>query len=302
MQRGDAPEGIRIRNSGSANLSNGVWIRSPRQDRATDLLLDFFQQEAVPVNEGGPSRKSIIVEMNLVEALPDVPSGKKHGYHLRITPSEITIKAVSPHGMTSAIRVLKQLYRESKGEKKTFSFKEKKLMPCYQITGWSPEGGDGSFRITNNPFHPASELIDKTDAVVPQEFSQVELMLTEPDRGWLIPGEILLSVNGPAAIHSGDYYTYEDINRLIKRMENFQIELIPTFDLTAPNSRFEEVVGHRMLSVEGLRFIRALLDEFLNATICDTLNFIIPEGKYRALLEEIIQEYPQVTVVHFLDK
>ncbi len=57
------------------------------------------------------------------------------------------------------------------------------------------------------------------------------------------------------------YYTTEEILSLVQYAKSKGTEFIPALDLLSENSAFEEVTGHSIHSVEGMRFVRAMIEE-----------------------------------------
>lgn len=57
------------------------------------------------------------------------------------------------------------------------------------------------------------------------------------------------------------YYTTEEILSLVEHAKTKGTEFIPAIDLLSDNSAFEEVTGHSIHSVEGMRFVRAMLEQ-----------------------------------------
>lgn len=287
-----------VRTQGSLNLAGGIYFTTDNENRATESLIGFFRQNDIPVTRLNPSRRDIPVHMSFSKSIEGVPAGAKGGYHISVSRERINIVSDSPHSTAIAVRIIKELYQKSSGVKKS----RKKLLMCYEITGWDNEKSESKYRMENNPFIPAAKLIKNTEQYIPHGTSEVELVLTDPVAGWFIAGDVLKLVNEKRSIHPAAYYSYEELNNIGKRLNELEITVIPTIDLSTPNLRFRDITGHPMLSVEGFRFVKALLDEFFRNTGYDTVNIIIPEGKYRNLLDDFTKEYPQITQVNFLDK
>lgn len=57
-------------------------------------------------------------------------------------------------------------------------------------------------------------------------------------------------------------YTPEQINTLIYNAKKERITLVPVIDLFSENRPFESVTGHRPESVEGMRFVRNVIEQY----------------------------------------
>lgn len=149
-------------------------------------------------------------------------------------------------------------------------------------------------RIDSGNFVSADNFIEHFGQYIADSVLTVELAMTDSVDGWYVEGNVLRLVNDIETINSGEYYTYESLNRMITVFSANGVALVPLFDLGAENIRFENVTGHVMLSVEGFRFVKALLTEFMESTEFARIAFSIPEGKYRDELSAFMADFPAV--------
>jgi len=147
-------------------------------------------------------------------------------------------------------------------------------------------------RWLNENMVPAEDFIDRFEMTVPDSVPKIELFMTNPVNGWYVEGKVINALNGGADIHKNDFYSYLDYKRIASVALQNEVSIVPVFDLSDYNLFFSETTGHEMLSVEGWRFARALIKEFLEETQTDSIAFAVPEGKYRKFIEEIMVGYP----------
>lgn len=64
-----------------------------------------------------------------------------------------------------------------------------------------------------------------------------------------------------SSICSGWYYSTEQMRQFVRTAYDNGGNFVPAIDLLSKNERFEKFTGHTMSSPEGMRFIRALIEE-----------------------------------------
>ena len=302
------------RYKGKVRLTGGVRMAVSRETASVKELQEFLLRNGRPVNECGIAPdtlplpaigdKSIRLDIRRVEHIPGVPAEGRNAYYIAVMPQEIKMASTSERGMKTACRIVEELYNEANAPKPWYRRivpASKKVLPCRIITGWETADKNVLLRLNRSGFVPAERLLQHPEQIIPHYTAQVELFLTDPAEGWFLPGDILKLVNDREAIHAGSCYRYDQLRAIREKLAGQNIELIPVFDLTSPNARFREVTGHPMLSVEGFRFVRAMLDEFLKNTDFDSVTLLVPEGKYRKQLEAFMADYPQVTQLRFTE-
>ena len=271
--------------TGRANLSDGIYWNGDEKSGMIQSLTDFFSERGIPMNAGNrPSRKNIVLEVRQVTSIPAIPADAFHGYSIHISPSQITIRYLTPQAEILAGRQLMRLIREQG------PIRKKVYLPCYEIRDWMTAEELTAFRW-NGP-----------QSVIPLNATIVEMMLTDPTLGWAGAGNVLQAVGYEQSLYPGADITYADIEMERKKLESRGLEVLPVFDLTDENVRFEEVTGHPMLSVEGMRFIQLLLDAYFSASGTTSVAFIVPAGRYRDQIREIVSRYPNITDLTFLEE
>lgn len=123
-------------------------------------------------------------------------------------------------------------------------------------------------------------------------------------KGVAVKSELINSVNPFIELASGGM-SYGELNELNSFATENGIELIPMLDfVTEENEYFENYTGHKIHSTEGLRFSKAMINEFAIKTnyevICiggEPTNREVKE-KYIDPLVELFNTYDRDVVIH----
>ncbi|MCD8185331.1 MAG: hypothetical protein LUD68_02410 [Rikenellaceae bacterium] len=274
------------RHAGSANLSHGIHWPAEVQPEAFEELRDFFQEQGVLLHTVG-SRKSITLQIRHSPVMAHVPDGADHGYAIRITPLIISVEYQTPQDAALAVRQFTEIYRRQVTRKELI--RKKVHLPCYEIRSWLTEQEIKPFRWTA----PGTE--------VPLGTATVEMWLTDPIHGWYGAADVLAQVGYQEPICTTAASTYTDIEAERVRLMKGGTTVVPVFNLCGANRPFEQVTGHPMLSVEGMRFVQAILGSFLEETRSPILAIVVPQGRYREQIRRFLELYPQISEVYFMD-
>ena len=154
-------------------------------------------------------------------------------------------------------------------------------------------------KFLNEPFVPASAFITDFKTAIPADAGIAELSLITPSLCWLTEGRAMNLVNPSQHIYSHTHYKYSELSQMNSVCADNGVRLVPVFDLTAACPHFREVTGHDMLSVEGMRFVFVLLDEFIENTNFNVVKIVAPESSYRGRLEEFFIYYPEISQITY---
>ena len=270
---------------GYLKLSGGVYGERLDDPVAAESLWRFFRENRFSATKEGPYRRAKAVSLKQTEAIDRVPEGAIDAYRIWIGSSTIGFEYTSARAAAMAVQAF-----EDFAEKHRMEFRRLKRLPCYDIRGWRTGRNGGTFRWT------------EPESVVPPDASAVEMRLTDPVKGWIGAGAVLKAVGYNEPLYSGASVTYADIEETNRQLVAEGIDVYPVFDLSGTNERFEQVVGHPMLSVEGMRFVRMLLEAYFTETSFGSVGFVVPEGRYREQIREIVARYPQITDLRISDQ
>lgn len=274
--------------SGRVNLSNGFYWGEVKTTAASESLAGFLGNEGITVSRNSRSGKHVLMRMRQVESIPLVPRGSRNGYSIRVEPNRIVIEYISVQGLSLACYQLENLIKREAFTRGTIS--KKRSLPCYEIRGWMTDEDLAAFRQ------------QAPDVEIPLYATTVEAMLTDRQKGWLPQTDVLAKIGYTDALYDGNACSYGTLQQGWRQLSGKGVEVIPFFDLGGTHERFEQITGHPMLSVEGMRFVSALLDDFFTNTSFPAVGFIVPEGRYRKQIETIVARYPHITDLRFLDE
>lgn len=86
-------------------------------------------------------------------------------------------------------------------------------------------------------------------------------------------------------------YSSAQIAQFIKYIEEKGLDFVPAIDLLSDNEPFENFIGHKMNSVEGMRFVRSIIEqcarEWKVKKICIGRKDIEIDGRYIEFLNKI---------------
>ena len=171
------------------------------------------------------------------------------GYHLQVTPQQITITANKPSGIFYGVQTLMQLLPkeiESKEEVKDIKWK----VPCVNITDYPRLGWRGLMFDVARHFFTKEEVKQYIDAMVRYKYNILHLHLTD-DEGWRIEikGYPKLTEVGAWNVKKvgtfgnfippkadeprnyGGFYTQEDLKELVAYAKDRFVNILPEVDV-----------------------------------------------------------------------
>ncbi len=110
---------------------------------------------------------------------------------------------------------------------------------------------------------------------------------------WRMQSPSLEIANPSALIYPapGSLYTREQLQQIAATARTAGVELVPTLDLLIENQPFQRCFGHSIFSVEGMRLVRAALEDCVNTMhperICLGRTTPDADERYRNFLNEI---------------
>ena len=268
--------------TGYTDFTRGVHFGQAPEIPAVQELARFFETKNIPRSN---HRRSVKIVFSPLRTIPSLPADMPDGYRIILHSGRIDIDYTSSRAAMLAVRTLESLYN-----KHIRAVNARKRIPCYEVRGWMTDNDRIVARWTG------------PDSDIPLHAFAVEMRLTDPLKGWIGAGTTLERVGYHTSLYTGASVTYTDIETIRGQLAADGIDVLPVFDLSTANDRFEEITGHPMLSVEGMRFVRMLLEAYLNETSSVSIGFIVPEGRYRQQVREIVGCYPHITDLRFLSE
>jgi hypothetical protein len=204
---------------------------------------------------GGKLRDAARLKINLrlVDAIKEATINQQEAYRLRISPTAITIEAVTDRGVFYAIQTLRQL-REVSGKKVHFPACEIVDWPAFRIRGFMHDVG--------RSFIPVAELKQQIALLSHYKINVFHWHLTE-DLAWRLESEIFPALNNAANYgrFPEAFYTKDEVRDLVEFSKTHQVMIIPEIDMPGHSAAFTKALGHDMQSKEGMAMLKQLIDE-----------------------------------------
>lgn len=171
------------------------------------------------------------------------------GYHVSVTPKQVTIKANQPAGLFYGVQTLLQLLPHEI-ESKTLVKGVRWVAPCVEVTDFPRLGWRGLMFDVARHFFTKQEVKQYIDAMVRYKYNLLHLHLAD-DEGWRIEIKGLPKLTeigawnvkkvgtfgdfippGPNEPRNyGGFYTQEDIKELIAYAKDRFVDIMPEIDV-----------------------------------------------------------------------
>lgn len=261
------PEPVKIvSNTGNFTLPKNIIIEAPAN---TDLkeTVSFLKDRlstptGIPVIVKNTISPASTIKL-LLNKKTDGAIGKE-GYHLTVTPKNITIQANEPAGLFYGVQTLVQLFpKEIESAAKVKNIKWE--APCVSITDYPRFGWRGLMFDVARHFFTKEDVEKYIDQMVRYKFNLLHLHLTD-DEGWRIEIKGLpkltevgawnvkkvgyfgtFSPPAPDAPRNyGGFYTQDDIKEIVQYAKERFVNILPEIDV--PGHSLAAIVSYPELS------------------------------------------------------
>lgn len=183
-----------------------------------------------------------------------------------VSTSRVSVMFTTEESLSRAFELLASMIVEKRGVS---------VIQGTDIIDWSasafvPKPGAGAVDLTSGALLARGQieaLIAKTKAG-----TQLELTVVSP-RGWVIESRALDGVHPSAKIYSATgFYTTAQLKTLADYAATRGVKMVLRAELLENNKAFKRVTGFDVNSVEGMRFVRALLGEWRRTTGIDIVD------------------------------
>ncbi|CAN5470578.1 family 20 glycosylhydrolase [soil metagenome] len=260
------PEPVKIiQQAGNFTLPENIVLEAP--DLASLKTTVDFLQKRLTVPTGSTISLSTKAENAQVKLLlnkqPDNSIGKE-GYHLNVSPVQITISANTPAGIFYGVQSLMQLFpKEIESNELVKSVQWQ--IPCVSITDYPRLGWRGLMFDVSRHFFTKQEVKDFIDNMSRYKFNLFHWHLTD-DEGWRIEIKSLPNLTTKGAmrvdktgyfgtfstplpnepLNYGGFYTQEDIKEVVQYAKERFVDILPEVDV--PGHSLAAVVAYHELS------------------------------------------------------
>lgn len=224
-------------------------------DASGNILLRTFAE-----NNGGTTQSSDAPEIATeivasIEEAYDYPLNgyPDEAYRLKIEPRKITIKAVTPTGITRATQTLMQLAE---------GYESTPALECVEITDWPAFKLRGFMHDVGRSFIPFEEIKKEIDLLARFKINTFHFHLTE-NQAWRFEVKRYpqLTADSSMTRFAGKYYTQEQCRELEQFAAERGVIIIPEIDMPGHSRSFKRAMGHSMQSDAGVAELQHILEE-----------------------------------------
>lgn len=237
------------------SLHRSIFVVSPKisADKANEIR-KILDEEGISsrVVRNGLFRKAKIV-LHEVEMIDGV-SGRD-GYKISVSKNRVDIQYTNQEEWVKALEYFRKITTNT-------------YIEGHNVSSWS--GSD--IATTKGEFLDAhTRLLSKSDIEhyirnTRNKYAYIQLVGAD---NWRLETSAFGLINPKSEIYpKNGHYTLSDIRSLLKQHNSGRVKVIPVIDLLTPNKPFERVTGHKLNSVEGMRFVRAILEEYVKELQC----------------------------------
>lgn len=232
----------------SFSLERTVVVVAKRAERGAALqVVDILSQVGVTAKI---SSKSLFakakIEIHRVKLIAG--AGGVDALQITVTPNVVKISYTSDQGLKKALDFLRRIT-------------DRTSIQGNDITDWRSEAA----KPLGGVFDASSRMATMTQIETyarADRGREVYVQLVDGSN-WRLESSVFAVINPKVRIYPTDgYYTIKQISGLADKLERSRITLIPVIDLINSNEPFQSVTGHCLNSVEGMRFVRAILEEY----------------------------------------
>lgn len=245
-----------VRHGKSFSLARPVLVVSEAEGQhLQQQVIDILTRagaSATPVTVAkGFKTKIVIQRVGNIDNIRE-----KDVLQIRVSPKKITISYTSDFAGARAVDIFGKL----------ISGRE---IPGQEITDW------GNSKIKRGVIDASSRLMTIAEiegALRHNREREIYLQLVDEDN-WRLESSVFTVVDPAAKVYpSNGYYRFSQIASLMSKLNTNRFTLIPTIELMSPNKVFEQATGHSQFSVEGMRFVRAIIEECVEKLDCKVIS------------------------------
>lgn len=163
---------------------------------------------------------------------------------ITVTSKKVTVRYTSPGSLIRCYELLGGMIKDGR-------------IAGADIVDWGARKSKalGSIDLASKP-RPMDEIERQIRA---NRSSTLYVVLVNSNK-WQLRNTVFTNVNSKYPFQAA--YTVAQVNQMTEIARREKVTLIPRMELLAENAEFRAITGHSIFSVEGMRFVRALLEEY----------------------------------------
>lgn len=213
----------------------------------------WLRTQHVPASTSLTKAKNRIV-FEQVASIPGV-SGSD-ALQITVKTRRITVNFTTENSLRYAVRILEgMILQDNRGVK---------YFPGGTVSDWGTRSGSGKELMLDaaSTMRPVSELetmIRRIPSVGKR--GEIYVVLVDPAH-WRMQSPSLEGLDPDQKLYPGNgYYRQEQLTQIREACRKSDLEMVPTLELFAENTPFTDALGHSVFSVEGMRLVRAALED-----------------------------------------
>lgn len=180
-------------------------------------------------------------------------------WYMVIKGARITVSFTSENALQHAMATLQGMVTQEAGIGK--------YIPGGTYADWGARTAardHGATADAATTLRPTTEL-EMTFKRIGNRSREVYVVLVDADHWRMASPSLELAGAGRRLYPADGYYTTEQLQQLAAAAKRNHIDLIPTLELLSENRAFTAAFGHSVFSVEGMRLVRAALEDCIEA-------------------------------------
>ncbi|MFI3287271.1 MAG: hypothetical protein R3Y61_02205 [Rikenellaceae bacterium] len=253
-------QGVSIKYNGEDFLTSGrkVVVKSPVAQLQTDLSEWMLICDAVVMTDVFSKMFSPSVKLKYVNEI----DGKRDSYKVTVKKNKIVVQYTDLELLEDAIAQLYKLEGEGSSGRiirgAVVSYAKDRAAKI-KIRTNSAGIYDGISKKQSN-----SDIQEAIRAQVASDDKKFIFAIVNKSL-FRVDFDVFKEVNpSMASICTAESYSKEEILSIVQYAEGRGGSFVPALDLLSDNAAFESFTGHKIHSVEGMRFVRAIIEECAN--------------------------------------
>ena len=238
--------------------SNGYFSLGKKikiSDTSNNTLLRTFAEENGGITQSADAPQ---ITTEIAATIAGAYDYHLHGYpneayYLKIEPRKITIKAVTPTGITRAAQTLTQLAE---------GYTSSPALECVEITDWPSFKLRGFMHDVGRSFIPIEEIKKEIELLSRFKINTFHFHLTE-NQAWRFEVKKYPQLTADTSMtrFAGKYYTQQQCRELEQFAAERGVTIIPEIDMPGHSRSFKRAMGHSMQSEAGVAELQQILEE-----------------------------------------
>lgn len=239
-------------------LDNTVFISTDFEHRSVSTeMAKWLRSEGVAASNAFHKARNRISFVKVAS----VPGAKgSDAWQIEVKAKRVTVAFTTETALQNAIAALQGMLEQDEAGRRYF--------PAGTRVDWGVQHQPQPKREAVADAATAMRSVDELETVLKQlstKSGEVYLMLVSTDK-WRMQCPSLEAARLTDRLYSTDgYYNTRQLEQLAATAKRSRIEVIPTLELLHENKPFTEAFGHSVFSVEGMRLVRAAIEDCIDA-------------------------------------